>query len=88
MWMEPVANGIYVIGADCSAGVVSFSAAVVLNEYNDVCATYNKKVDPTAFDGVLNELGKKYNTAQLVVERNAQGYSVLASLVDVHRYPN
>jgi len=87
IWKEPEKGKKYVIGADCSAGAVSYSAASVIDEYYNVCATYNRKVDPTIFAHVLMELGKYYNNAELAVERNAQGYAVLAVLEKEH-YPN
>jgi hypothetical protein len=87
IWKEPEKGKKYVIGADCSAGAVSYSAASVLDEYYNVCATYQRKVDPTIFAQVLMELGKYYNNAELAVERNAQGYAVLAVLEKEH-YPN
>ena len=85
IWKEPEKDRKYIIGADCSAGDVSYSAAAVIDEYYNVCATFMRKVDPTVFAHILEELGRYYNNAELVVERNAQGYAVLAVL---EKYPN
>lgn len=83
-WKPPVEKELYVIGADCSAGVEkgSLSAAAVLDCSYHVCATFQGRLEPTQFSTILKEMGKFYNNAELAVERNAQGYAVLAGLVD------
>jgi hypothetical protein len=85
IWKEAEKGKKYIIGADCSAGSVSYSAAAVLDEYYNVCATFMRKLDPTIFAQTLDTLGRYYNNAELAVERNAQGYAVLAVL---EKYPN
>lgn len=83
-WHGPQEGMRYVIGADCSAGTArgSYSAACVLDDNYVVCATFQAKMEPHQFATLLTALGTFYNMATLAVERNAQGYAVLAKLTD------
>lgn len=85
IWKHPVERVNYIIGADCSEGIHTYSAAVVLDDNYHVCATFQAKLEPYQFASILKVLGNYYNYAELAVERNAQGYAVLANLTD---YPN
>lgn len=86
-WLPPVEKGNYIIAADSSAGVPggSFSAAVVLSDAYEVVATFQARIEPHTFAGILKSLGLWYNRALLVVERNFTGYAVLSHMQD---YPN
>ncbi len=86
-WIPPQPKVKYVIGADSSAGAPggSFSAASVLDENWRVCATFQARLDPAVFAGILKSLGKWYNNAEIAVERNFTGYAVLGHMND---YPN
>ena len=86
-WYPPIEGMKYTIGADTSAGVPggSYSAAVVVDEDYQVCATYQSRLDPTGFAHILSKLGHAYNDAELVIERNFTGYAVLGKLT---AYPN
>lgn len=86
-WKEPVEKAHYVIGADSSAGAPrgSYSAAVVLNEQWEVCATFQARLEPHVFAAMLKKMGIYYNTAEIAVERNFTGYAVLGHMGD---YPN
>ncbi len=83
-WIPPDPTGKthYIIGADSSAGAPtgSYAAAVVLDDYWQVCATFQARVEPYSFAGILREMGLWYNNAQVAVERNFTGYAVLAAL--------
>jgi len=87
-WLPPDNSGKtnYVIGADSSPGAPtgSYSAAVVLDDYWRVCATFQARTEPNTFARVLKEMGLWYNKAQIAVERNFTGYAVLAALVGGH----
>jgi N-acetylneuraminic acid mutarotase len=63
----------------------SYSAAVVLDSLWRVCATFQARLEPHHFATVLKKLGRWYNNAEITVERNFTGYSVLEQLID---YPN
>ena len=86
-WRKPEDKMRYVIGADSSAGVPggSYSAAVVLNDRWEVCATFQARLEPHVFAGLLKQMGVWYNTAEIAVERNFTGYAVLGHMQD---YPN
>jgi len=83
-WVPPREKASYVIGADTSPGAPegSYSAAVVLDAMWNVCATFQGRLEPHTFAGLLKELGKWYNNAELVVERNFTGYAVLEQLTN------
>ncbi len=86
-WLPPEPKMLYTIGADSSAGAPggSYSAAVVLNARWEVCATFQARIEPHVFAGILKQMGRWYNTAEIAVERNFTGYAVLSHMQD---YPN
>uniref|UniRef100_A0A6M3IE20 Putative terminase n=1 Tax=viral metagenome TaxID=1070528 RepID=A0A6M3IE20_9ZZZZ len=86
-WIPPEDNVRYVVGVDTSSGAPegSYSAACVLNERWEVCATFQARLEPHQFATILKALGNWYNNAELVIERNFTGYAVLEQLSD---YPN
>lgn len=87
-WIPPVKDvKNYIVGADTSSGAPegSFSAAVVLDPQWRVCATFQARLEPHLFAGVLKKLAMWYNKAEIAVERNFTGYAVLEQLKD---YPN
>lgn len=86
-WVPPQLNSTYVIGADSAAGAPggSYSAAVVMDEFWRVCATFQGRIEPNTFANLLKELGRWYsdkqgNPALLAIERNFTGYAVLGQL--------
>jgi hypothetical protein len=83
-WKPPVKGENYIIGVDTAAGspTGSYSAAVVLNNNWEVCATFQARLQPNEFARLLMELGKWYNYAELVVERNFTGYAVLGQMTN------
>jgi hypothetical protein len=54
----------------------------------DEVATIRVKIDPDLFAWQLASLGKWYNNAKLIVERNNHGLVTLKFLSDVHLYPD
>ena len=94
VWERPTPNKEYRIGADVSEGIdvgrdTDWSVAVVLNaESMDEVATLRVKIDPDLFAWQLASLGKWYNNAKLLVERNNHGLVTLKFLSDVHLYPD
>ena len=83
-WIPPQEKMRYVIAADSSAGAPtgSYSAAVVLDDLWRVCATFQARLDPNTFAGLLKEMGKWYNGAKIAVERNFTGYAVIGHMAD------
>ena len=94
VWERPVPNREYRIGADVSEGIdvgrdTDWSVAVVLSADNmDEVAMLRVKIDPDLFGWQLASLGKWYNNAKLLVERNNHGLVTLKFLSDVHLYPD
>jgi len=94
VWERPVPNREYRIGADVSEGIdvgrdTDWSVAVVLSaESMDEVAMLRVKIDPDLFGWQLASLGKWYNNAKLLVERNNHGLVTLKFLSDVHLYPD
>ena len=84
---DPTKKIHYTIAGDSAAGAPtgSYSAAVVLDDYWRVCATFQARMEPLSFAHLLKALGKWYNIAQIAVERNFTGYAVLSHMSD---YPN
>lgn len=83
-WQAPEEGVRYRIGVDTSSGAPegSYSAAVVLNDQWEVCATFQARLEPHRFADVLRKMGVWYNKAELVIERNFTGYAVIEQLHD------
>ena len=94
VWTRPVSNKEYRIGADVSEGIdvgrdTDWSVGVVLDAYSmEEVALLRVKIDPDLFAWQLASLGKWYNNAKLLVERNNHGLVTLKFLSDVHLYPD
>jgi len=82
VWMEPRERGRYLIACDVARGDgKDFSTAQVFDvESMDQVAEYCGKIPPDRFAKLLNDLGKDYNNAMLVVENNAVGMAALEHL--------
>ena len=82
VWKEP-GGGSYVIGADVAEGLVhgDFSVAdVVDHATGEQVAQWHGKIHPESFGDVLAALGKRYNGAWLVPERNNNGLLTVTRL--------
>jgi len=81
-WIPPIKGASYVIGADSAAGAPggSYSAAVVMDNFWRVCATFQARVEPNTFANLLKDMAVWYNQAQIAIERNFTGYAVLGQL--------
>ena len=94
VWTRPISNRDYRIGADVSEGIdvgrdTDWSVAVVLDAITmEEVALLRVKIDPDLFAWQLASLGKWYNKAKLLVERNNHGLVTLMFLSDVHIYPD
>jgi len=81
---QPEENAVYVIGADPSGHAARDHAAFqVLKVYDGEwtqVATFANHCDPLIFSRKLEEIGKKYNNANVIVESNGVGQSVIALL--------
>lgn len=88
----PLANKKYYIGVDTAEGLGGdrdYSVCVVLDKDGRECAIFrSNKLKPFEFAEVVNELGKYYNTAFLVVEKASGGHSVIERLRYTYYYMN
>lgn len=91
----PVFDREYRIGVDVAEGILTgrrdadYSVAVVLDAvtYQEV-ACLRLRCDPDELAGHLTAIGRFYNGAWLVVERNNHGLVTVRRLSDHYRYPN
>ncbi len=90
MYEKPTAKEKYYIGVDCSEGIgKDSSTCVVLNSKGEEVAMFkNNKIKPYEFASFVNELGRYYNKAFLVVEKASGGHSVIERLRYEYKYMN
>jgi hypothetical protein len=94
VWEEPQAGEAYFIPADVARGIVidegtesaqvvhDFSTASVKHQLSGrEVAQWHGKIDPDLFGLLLGALGRRYNEAWLVPERNNHGGTVIAALI-------
>lgn len=89
IWKEPVEGHRYVLSADVARGdAEDFSAFHVFDiNKSEVVAEYLGKIPPDRFGEWLIEVGKKYNMALIVAEKNTVGIATAIKLRD-SGYPN
>lgn len=75
----------YVIGVDVSEGLDhgDYSVAQVLDQNGDQVACWRGLIDPLDFGYLLNNLGRYYNKAYMMVERNNHGLTTLRKLQEL-----
>ena len=89
IWEEYQTGSTYMVVSDVARGDGNdFSTFHVLKlETSEIVAEYQGKPTPDMFATMLNEIGKEYGNALLVVENNNIGWTVLDKVQD-HDYPN
>ena len=94
VFQEPRKGHQYRVGVDVSEGLdigrdTDWSVAVVLNAqtYEQV-AMLRTMIDPDLLAWKLKTIGKWYNDALVLVERNNHGLVTLKYMLDVHTYSN
>jgi hypothetical protein len=90
VWEEPVANRKYIIGADVAEGLEKgdYSCLDVIDHLTgNQVAHWWGKIPPDQFATILMVVGRRYNNALLVPERNNHGLIVVTTLLD-EGYPN
>ncbi len=83
IWFEPRRERQYIIGVDPAGGGSEgdYACAEVIDRQTAMqCAELHGHYSPRELAMKLIELGRMYNEALLVVERNNHGYGVLANL--------
>ncbi len=90
VWKDVLGGAKYVIGVDVAAGIAKgdFSVATVLNtRTNEYVARIRGRIAPDLFAQQVLQLGKRYNNAQIGVERASHGHTVIRILLE-NNYPN
>lgn len=90
MYKIPTVGERYFIGVDTSEGLgKDYSTCVVLDRNGEEVAMFkNNKIKPYMFAAIVNELGRYYNKAYLVVEKASGGHSVIERLRYEYKYMN
>lgn len=85
VWKEPKSERAYVIGADIAEGLEKgdFSCLDVIDHLTgEQVAHWHGKIDPDQFAIIMMIIGKRYNNAILVPERNNHGLIVVNRLME------
>lgn len=91
VWVPPVPGRAYLAVTDTAGGKRrgDWPCTLVFDlETNEHVATYRQKVPPSDYARRLAKVGKLFNTATLVVERNNHGGTVLVVLIEQEHYPD
>ncbi len=89
IWKRPVPGREYALSADPSEGVGGDPGAAVVYDRVDGehVATIHGQFATHEMARVLDEVGREYNNALVIVERNNHGHAVLQALVETLKYP-
>ncbi len=90
LWQEPKPGRQYILGADPAEGAKrDDSVAEVYDRVTleQVAEFTSDEITPVEFGTLVDKLGRFFNTALAVPERNNHGHTVIQRLVDL-RYPN
>ena len=91
IWKHPEPGREYVIGADVGEGLAhgdASAACVIDKESGEQAAELHGQISPERFARLLDALGRHFNRAELAVERNNHGHSVLNTLFHGTSYPD
>ena len=89
IWEEYDASCSYLMVADVARGDgADYSTFHIIQlETLSVIGEYQGKPNPDMFANMINQIGREFGNAMLVVENNNIGYSVLDKLIEM-QYPN
>ncbi len=90
IWKDVIGAEKYVIGVDVAAGVAKgdFSVAAVFSiRRNEYVARIRGRIPPDLFAEQVMRLGRRYNDAEVGIEKAQHGHSVLKTFLD-SGYPN
>ena len=95
VFQKPIKHRRYIIGCDVATGLPvtsqnpDFSAAVVIDqETGDEVAAYRAHVLPEELANDMEDLGHMYNNAEIAIERNNEGGTVIMALKIANQYGN
>jgi len=88
-WQVPRKDVSYTIGVDVAEGLShgDYSCAQVLDADGCQVACWHGHIDPFEWAGVVSAIGRRYNNAYVIVERNNHGLTTLRRLQETD-YPN
>ena len=88
IWCPPIPGVLYIIAADTSEGGGGDASGAVVRrrDTGEQCATLSGQYQPWELAKATAKLGREYNLAQLVVERNNHGHAVLQALEREEKY--
>jgi intein/homing endonuclease len=83
IWGYPLPGKQYIIGSDCARGDSSDSSTfqIIDIETLEVVAEYRHKIKTDEFARVLCDVGRLYNNAMVIPERNAYGSAVIQDML-------
>ena len=91
VWGNPHPHHDYVIGVDTSIGRgLDSSVAQVIDLYSgeQVAEFKSNKTPINEFASILAQIGREYNTAYIVPERNLIGHNLIYQLKEIEQYDN
>ena len=91
IWKEPDKNRLYLLSADSSYGRDRDNSAFhVIDLYNgeQVAEFYSNQTPLRSFAKIIKEIAEYYNTASVIVERNALGILLIQILFQELEYDN
>jgi hypothetical protein len=83
IYKKPEPDGLYVVGGDVSEGVTGgdYSVAIIWDrKTGEEMAMYRGLIAPDRFGEILNQKGREYNNALMVIEVNNHGLTTLTVL--------
>ena len=90
VWKLPQMGEKYYVGVDTSEGIgVDYSAIEVINVNCEQCLEFKSNaIKPYAYAKIVKDVGIFYNNANLVVEKQSAGHTVVDKLVNEYHYKN
>ena len=94
VWFKPRKDRIYVLSADVAKGVgKDYSTIQVIDvtvkyKYKQVAVFRDNFIRPEQFTDKINEIGRLYNDAYVIVENNTFGHQICIDLWEKHEYEN
>lgn len=90
IWQKPIPGEKYFIGGDPAEGLAKgdWTVAEVVDSQGIQVAEFRAHIEPDKFADILTGLGRMYNRAEVICERNNHGQLVLYRLAKEIGYPN
>jgi hypothetical protein len=88
VWHLPEPDRTYVVGVDPGFHIDNSAIEVICFETGEQCAEWAGMDEPASLCKLVDEIGRAYNNALVVVEANGMGVVVISMLQEVLRYPN